>query len=100
MVGIYTSLNVKNENVKPFGNSEKPSNVPVWQTRGKSHVINGSTPRSPGLLPSAWSRYRIQRRMESHRRRKKPPSFTASRASTGSSAATWSPTSTFKVPTC
>ncbi len=39
MVGIYTSLNVKNENVKPFGNTEKPSTVPIWETLSKSPVI-------------------------------------------------------------
>ena len=45
MVGIYTSLNVKNENVKPFGNSEKLSNVPAWQTQSKSYVIKRQAPK-------------------------------------------------------
>lgn len=35
MVGMYTSLNVKNENVNPFGISEKPSTVAASRPHSK-----------------------------------------------------------------
>src|SRR3990167_9382996 len=84
-----SSLNVKYENVNPFGISEKPSNVADSPQRSKTGRRIGGPP----------SLHQPQRRIASQARPSTPACSTPSRATRGSSRSVCSPSTTLSVPT-